>query len=123
MQAVQRKFGSWFLVMLYCLTITSVFAVPVDHSQQIVTSSNSEECRSTDSFDHFDHTSQLELQLKSVKEKSEFSASKKIQEQSLYLGFSEIAVIQKLDSCGISEEKETFPFSGTDIIFPFHYFW
>lgn len=123
MHSMRQKFGTWFLLMLYCLTITSLIAGTNDFSPEFSISSFTEECKSADSFDQSDHTSQWELQLKSIKEKSEFSGCKKFQEEIDALISSEYILVKKLESIDITNEKETILFSGTDIIFPFHNFW
>lgn len=122
MQAGKQKFGTWMLLLLYCLTITSTFAFSSGQSLHQPDLIGAEECRSTNSFDQFDHTSQIDLQLKSIKEKSEFSDGKKFLEDPFYFSNVCFSPIEIIESKGIPQEKETLPFSGTDIIFPFHYF-
>jgi hypothetical protein len=115
--------GTWFLLLLYCFTITSLFAIPTDQIPSIETGNSLEECKSSNSFDHFDYTPQWELQLESVKGKSPLSDLKNLKDNHDCLAAFPFIHIDLIETFGISEDKKTYPFSGTDIIYPFHSFW
>lgn len=120
---MKQRYRSWFMLVLYCFTITALFSIPADQFPSSSSENVHEECKSVNSFDHFDHTSQWELQLKSVKENTQYSDVKSLKEHQDYFTELPFGLILVIETIGISEEKVTYLFSGTDIIFPFHNFW